>query len=104
MLNTSVVCQIPLNVLLQSVENLIKHNEIESSRVLLQAITTSHPQYTQYLACLDSAGNLESPQSKHYIDIDYHTGLFEVFKTDNDESTALFESRKEAEEYVIRYG
>lgn len=103
MSKTSPVYEIPLAIVLQSAEKLIQHNELEAAEALLEAVTARQQQYTFAHALLDSIRppkRPEHPQPKYYVDMDYHTGLFEVLRMSDDERVKLFTSREEAEDFV----
>lgn len=103
MSKTSPAHEIPLNIILQSAEKLILHNEFETAKALLQAVTAYQPQYSFAHALLDSIcppKQIEQPQPKYYVDMDHHTGLFEVLRMSDDERIRLFTSREEAEDFV----
>jgi hypothetical protein len=86
-----------LDLLLQSAESMIAHNELDAAEALLQVIIKRDPQYALARAMLDSIKSIFN--HKYYVDYDYHTGMFEVLD-ENDDRIKIFESREEAERFA----
>jgi len=94
-----------LNMLLQSAQNMIAHNELDAAEALLNVIIKRDPHYALAYAMLDSLkpAPAPAPAQKHYVDYDYHTGMFEVLD-ENDGRVKVFMTLEEAERFVRSRG
>ena len=93
--------QAHIKTLLENAKNMIEHNEFDAAEVLLHVIVKRDPHYAPAREMLNSIKFI--PLQKHYVDYDYHTGMFEVLD-ENDDRINIFETLEEAKRFARSRG
>jgi len=97
MSNSNLAYQTPLDLLFESAEAMLKHNEFDAAEALLGVIVKRDPHYEAARSMLDSIK--PAPAKKHYVDYDRRTGMFAVYDG-NDTCVKIFASLNMAKRYA----